>query len=85
MPTGAMRIAAPFVVPCRPTSPQRRAREHALDGQLGRGAEQVERAPRAHVVLPGRESARELGRVDPARAVDEQPGEQQRLLGVVGD
>jgi hypothetical protein len=64
---------------------RRRARQHGGERAPGRGAEQVERAAGGHVALPADQGVGQLARVDDAAPADQQPAEQDRLLGVIGD
>ena len=83
-PTGAMRMAAPLVAPLRPASAggvpaaSRRVRPW-WRGRAGPGS------PSRPWPVPSDQGLGEGERVDAAVARDEQPGQQQRLLGVVGD
>ena len=70
LPTGAARVGAGA---------------HLLEGVLGGGPQQVERAAGAHVVLPGQEGLGEVARIDVAAAVNEEAGQDEGLLGVVRD
>ena len=56
-----------------------------LQGELGGRAQQVKGAARPHAILPGEECVGEAEGVDAAAAGDEELGDQEGLLGVVGD
>ena len=55
------------------------------DGALGGGAEEIEGAAFGHVALPLGQRGREFVRVDRSMVLDQEPGQQHGLLGVVGD
>jgi hypothetical protein len=64
---------------------RRGAGQDGGDGALGRGAEEVERAACRHIAFPADQGLGQLTGIDYAIALDQEPAEQNGLLGVVGD
>ena len=64
---------------------RRGAGQDGGDGALGGGAEEVERAAFGHVALPADQGGGQFVGVDRAVPLDQEPAEQDGLLGVVGD
>ena len=85
IPTGAIRMAAPFVVPNRPDSvtgvPAATASTAAFVDGPSRSCDPRARIPSSHSTS----SAARCRGVDRAAPRDQVPGEQQGELGVVGD
>ena len=84
IPTGATRIAAPLVAPCRPVSSVEAPAEASAKAWRVDGPRKYRRPRRLHPALPGQQGLGETGRIDAAFAVAQHPAENDGLIRVVG-